>query len=121
MAKTKGTNGYVAELNRLVKAENGGAIPPKLTTLIRKTAKDMLLLDRIADEMTAAGSLTSVEVGSTGQQKVVVNPLIPYYDKLSSRVTDDLYNLGLTARRQAAKAEDTSKPTDPINEYLSSL
>ena len=123
MAKSKGTNGYVAELNKLVKAENGGKIPTQLTVLIRKTAQDMLIMDRISDELANAGSLVSLEVGSMAQQKTVVNPLIPYYDKMSARVTDDLYNLGLTARKQAAKGEDVAdkKVTDNIGTLLAEM
>lgn len=123
MAKSKGTNGYVAELNRLVKAEYGGTIPTQLTVLIRKTAQDMLMMDRIGDELAESKSLTSLEVGSMAQQKTVVNPLIPYYDKMSARVTDDLYNLGLTARKQATKGEDAAdkKVTDNIGSLLAEM
>jgi len=57
------------------------------------------------------------------QQKTVVNPLIPYYDKLSARVTDDLYNLGLTARKQAVKSEDPNDKTaaNPMKELLNEM
>jgi hypothetical protein len=37
-------------------------------------------------------------------------------------VTDDLYNLGLTARKQAVKVEDPNdKKTDKVDEYLEAL
>jgi hypothetical protein len=120
--KQKGTNGYVAELNKLVKAEYNGEIPAKLTILIRKTAMDMQMMDRISDELMSLDSLTSTKFGSMAQEKTEVSPLIPYYDKLSSRVTDDLYNLGLTARKQAVKVEDPNdKKTDKVDEYLEAL
>ncbi|MGN1239274.1 MAG: hypothetical protein ACI4TV_00195 [Paludibacteraceae bacterium] len=116
----KGTNGYVAELNKQVRAEYG-EIPAKLTILIRKTAQDMCMLYRISDELDKCDYLVQMENGSSGQMKTLVNPLVPYYEKLSSRVTDDLYNLGLTARKQATKTEDTAKTKDPINEYLMTI
>jgi hypothetical protein len=120
--KQKGTNGYVMELNKLVKAEYNGEIPAKLTILIRKTAMDMQMMDRISDELMSLDSLTSTKFGSMAQEKTEVSPLIPYYDKLSSRVTDDLYNLGLTARKQAVKVEDPNdKKTDKVDEYLEAL
>jgi hypothetical protein len=120
--KQKGTNGYVAELNKLVKAEYNGEIPAKLKILIRKTAMDMQMMDRISDELMSLDSLTSTKFGSMAQEKTEVSPLIPYYDKLSSRVTDDLYNLGLTARKQAVKVEDPNdKKTDKVDEYLEAL
>ena len=117
--KQKGTNGYVTELNRLVRAEYNGEIPAKLTILIRKTAQDQMMLDRICDEIMDEDDLISQENGSMFQQKKIVNPLIPYIDKLSARVTDDLYNLGLTARKQAIKTEDPGKveDDDPMKKF----
>jgi hypothetical protein len=107
------------ELNKLVKAEYNGEIPAKLTILIRKTAMDMQMMDRISDELMSLDSLTSTKFGSMAQEKTEVSPLIPYYDKLSSRVTDDLYNLGLTARKQAVKVEDPGKvdDEDPMKKF----
>jgi hypothetical protein len=120
--KQKGTNGYVAELNKLVKAEYNGEIPAKLTILIRKTAQDMCIMDKIFDDVSTTESLVTFEVGSMGQQKPMVNGLVTYYDKASARVTDDLYNLGLTARKQAVKVEDPNdNKTDKVDEYLEAL
>lgn len=122
MAKTdKGTNGYVARINKSLREQLGVKdIPVQYDLLIRKTAQDMRMLDRILEEIDGTEELISMEKGSTGQHKTIVNPLVPYYDKLSSRVTDDLYNLGLTARKQAAKTEDPGdrKSTDKLNEFL---
>lgn len=124
MAKqqNKGTNGYVAELNKAVcKAlgvESSKDIPFHYSILIRKTAQDMRILERITNEIDDANELVAVEVGSMGQTKSTVNPLVPYYDKMSARVTDDLYNLGLTARKQAAKTEDNRvDDDDPMKGY----
>ena len=117
----KGTNGYVAQINKALKQQLGVKdIPIQYEMLIRKTAQDMRILDRIIQEIDESDELIAIEVGSMGQHKQAVNPLVPYYDKLSSRVTDDLYNLGLTARKQAAKSEDPGdrKSTDKMNEFL---
>lgn len=117
--KQKGTNGYVMELNKLVKAEYNGEIPAKLTILIRKTAQDMCIMDKIFDDVSTTESLVTFEVGSMGQSKPMVNGLVTYYDKASARVTDDLYNLGLTARKQAVKVEDPGKvdDDDPMKKF----
>ena len=116
--KQKGTNGYVQILNKLVTAEYG-EVPAKLTILIRKTAQDMCIMDKILDDVVATDNLVTFEIGSMGQQKPMVNGLVTYYDKASARVTDDLYNLGLTARKQALKVEDQGKDKDnPMNEFL---
>ena len=123
MAKqNKGTNGYVQQLNRMVKQEYNGEIPAKLTMLIRKTAQDMWMMDRLFDDISSTESLVTFEVGSMGQQKPVINGLVTYYDKASARVTDDLYNLGLTARKQAVKVEGDSKDkTDKLKELLEDI
>jgi hypothetical protein len=104
----KSIRAYTQEVNKMVRAAYGDTIPPHLFTMIRKTAQDMQMLERIQIELED-GDMTSFEIGSMGQQKCVVNPLVPYYDKISSRVTDDLYNLGLTSRKAALKSD----PTDP--------
>lgn len=116
--KQKGTNGYVAELNKLVRAEYNGEIPAKLTILIRKTAQDMAIMDKIFDDVIAEENLVTFEVGSMGQQKPMVNGLVTYYDKASARVTDDLYNLGLTARKQAVKVEAQNNDPDKLGDLL---
>lgn len=111
---------YTQEINKMVRAAYG-EIPSHLFTMIRKTAQDMQMLERIQIELED-GDMTSFEIGSMGQQKCVVNPLVPYFDKISSRVTDDLYNLGLTARKAAVKVE-SANPTEkqPIDEYIASI
>ncbi|MBO7307593.1 MAG: hypothetical protein J6U59_06165 [Alistipes sp.] len=96
---------YRKEVEQMVCAFYG-SLPPHLVTLIRKTAQDMLMLDRFAEELSQR-SLIELEMGSMGQQKQIANPLLPYYHKFSSLVSEDMYNLGLTARKQAAK-DDTA-------------
>lgn len=126
MAKLEGHKGKVAEINKALRDQLGlkknETIPVTYSLLIQKTATDMCVLDKVAEELSGLDSLTSMEVGSMAQQKTVVNPLIPYYDKLSARVTDDLYNLGLTARKQAAKVEEQNdrkdNPMDKLAEAL---
>jgi hypothetical protein len=127
MAKLEGHKGKVAEINKALRDQLGlkknETIPVTYSLLIQKTATDMCMLDKVAEELSKETDLTSLEVGSMGQQKTVVNPLIPYYDKLSARVTDDLYNLGLTARKQAIKSEDPAKKEDQdaMQQYLDNL
>ena len=112
---------YTQEVNKMVRAAYGDTIPPHLFTMIRKTAQDMQMLERIQIELED-GEMTSFEIGSMGQQKCVVNPLVPYYDKISSRVTDDFYNLGLTARKAAVKVDSASNNDDnPMQQLAEAL
>ena len=96
---------YIREVEEMVIAFHGHK-PVFLAGQIRKTAMDMQFLDRVAADIEQ-GELTDIETGSMGQMKRVTNPLLPLFDKYSARVTEDFYNLGLTARKQAAK-DDTA-------------
>lgn len=121
MAKLEGHKGKVAEINKALRDQLGlkknETIPVTYSLLIQKTATDLCMLDKVAEELQDA-ELTSLETGSMGQTKTMVNPLVPYYDKLSARVTDDLYNLGLTARKQAAKVEAQNTDPDKLGDLL---
>ena len=121
----KGTNGYVAQINsslrEILGLKKGAPIPVQYHVLVQKTALDMMVLDRIVAELNSVDDLTTIEVGSMGQQKTIVNPLLPYYEKYSGRVTDDLYNLGLTARKQAAKTEEVSTAPDKLSNLLEDI
>ena len=121
----KGTNGYVAQINSALREhlglKKGAPIPVQYHVLVQKTALDMMVLDRIVAELNSVDDLTTIEVGSMGQQKTIVNPLLPYYEKYSGRVTDDLYNLGLTARKQAAKTEEVSTAPDKLSTLLEDI
>ena len=113
------TKGYIEQINDIVLQEYG-EIPVKLTLLIRKTAHDMIMLDRISEDLYNEEDLIMFDAFNVqGTQKMPINPLVPYFEKLSGRVTDDLYNLGLTARRQAIKSEDPrDKDTDKLGDLL---
>ena len=121
----KGTNGYVAQINsslrEILGLKKGAPIPVQYHVLVQKTALDMKMLDRIAAEIDSVDTLTTIVFGSMGQQKTTVNPLLPYYEKYSGRVTDDLYNLGLTARKQAAKTEEVSTAPDKLSNLLEDI
>ena len=123
MAKIEGHNGKVNEIRKALRDQLGlkdvREIPITYSLMVQKTATDMCMLDKVAEELQDA-ELTSMEYGSMGQAKTIVNPLIPYYDKLSARVTDDLYNLGLTARKQAQKTEENIKvdKADPMAKMM---
>ena len=121
----KGTNGYVAQINSALREhlglKPGAKIPVQYHVLVQKTALDMKMLDRIAAEIDSVDTLTTIVFGSMNQEKTLVNPLLPYYEKYSSRVTDDLYNLGLTARKQAAKTEEVSTAPDKLSTLLEDI
>lgn len=124
--KLKGHQGKVQQINTALKDQLGlkdtRQIPVTYSLLIQKTATDMCMLDKVAADLQKQDMIKS-DLGSTGQTKTFANPLLPYYDKLSARVTDDLYNLGLTARKQAVKTEDPGKDkaANPMRELLTEM
>ena len=124
--KLKGHQGKVQQINTALKDQLGlkdtRQIPVTYSLLIQKTATDMCMLDKVAADLQKEDMIKS-DFGSTGQTKTFANPLLPYYDKLSARVTDDLYNLGLTARKQAVKTEDPGKDkaANPMRELLNEM
>lgn len=124
--KLKGHQGKVQQINTALKDQLGlkdtRQIPVTYSLLIQKTATDMCMLDKVAADLQKKDMINS-DLGSTGQTKTFANPLLPYYDKLSARVTDDLYNLGLTARKQAVKTEDPGKDkaANPMRELLTEM
>ena len=124
--KLKGHQGKVQQINTALKDQLGlkdtRQIPVTYSLLIQKTATDMCMLDKVASDLQNEDMIKS-DFGSTGQTKTFANPLLPYYDKLSARVTDDLYNLGLTARKQAVKTEDhgKDKSANPMRELLTEM
>ena len=119
----KGLKAYVTEINSALREhlglKKGAQIPFQYHVLIQKTAMDMRTLDRIAYEIEDEDWLIDKDaIGVAGQNKPLVCPLIPYYEKMSARVTDDFYNLGLTARKQAAKTDDQRvDDNDPMKQY----
>ena len=83
---------------------------------ITKTSEQ--IQSTVRENYLSKDDLTTIEVGSMGQQKTTINPLLATYEKQSARVTDDLYNLGLTARKQAAKTDDQRvDDNDPMKQY----
>lgn len=119
----KGLKAYVTDINSALREhlglKKGAIIPMQYHVLIQKTAMDMRTLDRIAYEIEDEDWLIDKDnIGVAGQSKPLVCPLIPYYEKMSARVTDDFYNLGLTARKQATKTDATNNDTDKLGDLL---
>ena len=78
MAKSK-TQEYIDELKTFVKHRNDGAFDPWLMPILRATAMNMVILDKLQDELEK-GNMTDITDGSMGQQKIQVNPLLDKYD-----------------------------------------
>ena len=113
MGKKKDAHGYELELRRMIKARTGADCEVWLSPQVRATAANMVLLDRILDEILSGGSLVLSVTGSTGQTKNEVSPLLPHYDKAQRTLLMQLEALGLNYSTTPSKVkEDTRKGVD---------
>lgn len=124
MARIKAIKTYVENLWQDIE-EQRGERPRMLRHLVEKTAKDQRHLDMIDNELENA-DMTSVAIGSTGQQKTEINPLLAHRDKVSRTITEDLKELQLTANSVYKKKEqrhlnDEDKENDPTAEYFNTI
>lgn len=102
-----------------------GERPRMLRHMVDKTAKDQRHLDLIDAELENA-ELTTIAIGSTGQQKTEINPLLAHRDKVSRTITEDLKELQLTAgsvykKKEQRHLNDEDKENDPTAEYFNSI
>lgn len=124
MAKLKAHKTYVENLWQDIE-EQRGERPRMLRHMVDKTAKDQRHLDLIDNELDNA-ELTSIAIGSTGQQKTEINPLLAHRDKVSRTITEDLKELQLTAgsvykKKEQRRLNDEDKEHDPTAEYFNSI
>lgn len=124
MAKLKSIKTYIEELWLDIEAQRGER-PRMLRHLVEKTAKDQRHLDDIDNRLVDA-DFTTLQIGSTGQQKTEVNPLLAHRDKVSRTLLDDMKELQLTANSVYKKKEqrhlnDDDKENDPTAEYFASI
>ena len=120
MAKERSAHAYELELRKMVKERTGIDCEVWLYPLIRTTAFNMVVRDKIQKEMLDLDNFISLVTGSNGQQKTEVSPLLPHYDKIQRTITQQLTAMGLTYDTTPSKVnEDTKKggkgKKDPIS------
>ena len=122
MAKTKTAKQYEAELRRMIKVRTGADCEPWLAPQIRTTAMNMVMLDKIQDEITDMDSLITLVPGSMGQMKNEVSPLLPHYDKTQRTLLMQFEALGLNYSTTPSKVkEDTKKGVDAEKDGLANM
>ena len=121
MAKRMTTKQYEAELKKLIKERTGRDYDIWLLPQIRSTAKNEYMLDKVTEELDST-DLTTIGIGSTGQQKTEVNPLLPYFDKLNRTLIAQFEALGLNYNTTPKKVTENTKQggtdTDLLSEAL---
>lgn len=122
MAKRKKRDGYIRELKKMIKARTGADMEEWLLPQVRVTASNMLMIDKVENEIMDSDELVSLTPGSQGQMKNEVNPLLPHYDKLQRTLLMQFEALGLNYSTTPSKVkEDTKKGIDTEREGLSGV
>ena len=111
MAKIKSKKSYETELKDMIESRTGKSFDPFLLPQVKAAAGLMRMIDKI-DEQLDKEDLTYMEVGSTGQAKKIVNPLLAVYDKNQRTLNQLLTSLGLTYGATPSKINESTKETD---------
>ena len=74
MAKKK-TSDYIDELKEMITHRNDGVLDPWLMPMLRATAMNMVILDKMQEQLEKE-DITNSMTGSMGQQKIDVHPLL---------------------------------------------
>ena len=118
MARKQSAHGYELELKRLIKARTGKDSEPWLLPQIRSTAKNEVILDKIAEELEKEQSMVAIVTGSQGQTKNEVNPLLPYFDRLNRTLLLQFEALGLNYNTTPSKVSESAKPGGEEDDVL---
>ena len=122
MAKKKTAHAYELELRKMIKSRTGADCEAWLTPQIRATAMNMVMLDKIQDELTDMNSLITPVPGSMGQLKNEVSPLLPHYDKTQRTLLMQFEALGLNYSTTPSKVkEDTKRGVDAEKDGLANM
>ena len=112
MARRPTTTTYIRELREMIKNRTGIECEPWLMPQLRCTAMNMVMLDKVQDEIDSM-PLTKMVDGSQGQAKTELNPLLPTYKDLQRTLLLQFEALGLNYKTTPSKVkEDTKKGVD---------
>ena len=110
MSKERTAHAYELELRKMIKSRTGADMELWLLPQVRATAANMVILDKIQSEILDSDSLIVPVLGSQGQMKNEVSPLLPHYDKTQRTLLMQLEALGLNYSTTPSKVkEDTRK------------
>ena len=115
--KVRALSAYVKCVRSMVEKRHG-SVPVFLEPQIAATASTWKLMDKVSEEL-ADTPLLDYEVGSSGQNKRVLNPLLAQYDRITRTLTSQLDALGLTLYA-TPKGSDGDAPGDD-SQFLSLL
>lgn len=113
MAKQRTAHAYELELRKMIESRTGAKMEIWLLPQVRATAMNMVMLDKVQQEILEEDSLITPVPGSMGQMKNEVTPLLPHYDKLQRTLMMQFEALGLNYSTTPSKVkEDTKRGVD---------
>ncbi len=125
MAKKRTAQSYEKELREMITSRTAADMEPWLLPQVRATAANMVVLDKVQEEINGMDSLIVTVVGSQGQMKNEVSPLLPYYDKMQRTLLLQFEALGLNYKTTPSKVKEDAKKGDvkdePIGELLDGI
>lgn len=102
----KKAKSYENELKQMIRERTKAECEAWLMPQIRATAMNMVMLDKVQDELMKSNSLTVMAVGSMGQMKSEANPLMPHYKELQRTLTLQFEALGLNYRTNPQRVKE---------------
>lgn len=111
--KDKTINDYIEELKTMVEHRNDGCFDPWLMPMLRATAMNMVILDKIQTSLEK-DDICKLMTGSKGQQKTELHPLLDKYDKMQNTLIKQYNSLGLTAKGNGRGSGDDRDDDDPV-------
>ena len=125
MAKQRTAHAYELELRKMIKSRTGAEMEPWLLPQVRATAANMVMLDKVQEELLDTEELVKLMPGSMAQMKREVSPLLPYYDKMQRTLMLQFEAIGLNYKTTPSKVkEDTKKGVDeedPMANYYKGM
>ena len=116
----KSSKTYFNTLKRMIEERTGAKFDVFLTPNVEAAAQCWQMVDKIHSELME-GDMTSLEVGSMGQQKTIINPLLPVYNQMHRTLLEHFEALGLNFRSTPSKMTENTKrgvdDTDPMVEF----
>ena len=121
MAKQRTAHAYELELRKMIKSRTGADMEAWLLPQVRATAANMVMLDKVQQELLDTTDLVKLVPGSMSQIKNEVNPLLPYYDKMQRTLMLQFEAIGLNYKTTPSKVkEDTKRGVDAEKDGLMS-
>lgn len=107
------TQDYIAELKGMIESKSDKGFDPWLMPMLRATAMNMVILDKMQQQLEKE-NITNSMTGSMGQQKIDVHPLLDKYDKMQNTLIRQFEALGLTNKKKSSASGGDTDDEDPV-------